>query len=123
MDPQLILINSNDPLWIAIAFICGFLVRLIRLPPLIGFLAAGFLLNILGAEGGSFLNATADLGITLLLFTIGLKLKVKELAQPQVWGAATLHMGLVTVIFAAFTLLLAQTPLDLFSGLDFKSCL
>ncbi|MCM8534852.1 MAG: cation:proton antiporter [Lentisphaeraceae bacterium] len=123
MDAQLISISNNDPLWIAIAFICGFLVRLISLPPLIGFLAAGFLLNILGAEGGSFLNSTADLGITLLLFTIGLKLKIKELAKPQVWGVATLHMGLTTIFIAAFTFLLAQTSLALFSNLDFKTCL
>ena len=123
MDPQLISINTNDPLWIAIAFICGFLVKLINLPPMIGFLAAGFLLNILGAESGGFLSATADLGITLLLFTIGLKLKLKELAKPQVWGVATLHMGTVTVIVAVFTLLLAQTNLPLFSRLDFQTCL
>ena len=123
MDPQLISINTNDPLWIAIAFICGFLVKLINLPPLIGFLAAGFLLNVLGAEGGSFLSATADLGITLLLFTIGLKLKLKELAKPQVWGVATLHMGIVTVMIALFTLLLTLTGIPLFSNLDFKTCL
>ncbi|MCM8534176.1 MAG: cation:proton antiporter [Lentisphaeraceae bacterium] len=123
MDPQLISISNNDPLWIAIAFTCGFLVRAINLPPLIGFLAAGFVLNILGAEGGSFLSATADLGITLLLFTIGLKLKLKELAKPQVWGVATLHMSFVTVAIALFTLLLAQTNLALFANLDFKTCL
>ncbi|MCM8543365.1 MAG: cation:proton antiporter [Lentisphaeraceae bacterium] len=123
MDPQLLSISTNDPLWIAIAFVCGFLVKLIKLPPLIGFLAAGFLLNILGAESGSFLNTTADLGITLLLFTIGLKLKLKELAKPQVWGVATMHMGVVTVMIAIFTLLLAQTRLPLFSNLDFKTCL
>ena len=123
MDPQLISINSNDPLWIAIAFVCGFLVKLINLPPLIGFLAAGFLLNILGAEGGSFLSTTADLGITLLLFTIGLKLKLKELAKPQVWGVATMHMAIVTLCFALLTLLLSLTNFGLFSDLDFKRCL
>lgn len=123
MDPQLISISSQDPLWIAIAFVCGFMVRLIGLPPLIGFLTAGFILKSLGAEGGSFLSATADLGITLLLFTIGLKLKLKELARPQVWGVATMHMGIVTVIFAGLTLLMAQTNLALFSSLNYKTCL
>ena len=61
-------IHYSDPLWIALAFFCGLLVRGIGLPPMIGFLAAGFALNLLGAQGGEFLNATADLGITLLLF-------------------------------------------------------
>ena len=123
MDPQLLSINTNDPLWIAIAFACGFLVKLINLPPLIGFLAAGFLLNALGAEGGSFLNATADLGITLLLFTIGLKLKIKELARPEVCGAAVLHMGFVCVLFAASVYLFSQAGIGIFTGLDFKTSL
>ena len=123
MDAQLLSINTNDPLWIAIAFVCGFLVKLINLPPLIGFLAAGFLLNALGAEGGSFLDATADLGITLLLFTIGLKLKIKELARPEVWGAATLHMGFVCLLLAGFVYLFSQASVGLFAGLDFKTSL
>ena len=55
---------------------------------MVGFLVAGFMLNALGAEGGEFLNAVADLGITLLLFSIGLKLKLKSLARPEVWGVA-----------------------------------
>ncbi|MBL0712561.1 MAG: cation:proton antiporter [Desulfosarcina sp.] len=67
-----------DPLWISIAFLFGFGIRQIGLPPLIGFLAAGFVLNALGAEGGTFLQEIADLGVTLLLFCIGLKLRVKS---------------------------------------------
>jgi predicted Kef-type K+ transport protein len=47
----------------------------IGLPPLVGFLLAGFVLNAAGAEGGNFLRITADLGVTLMLFTIGLKLR------------------------------------------------
>ena len=81
MDAILLSIHPNDPLWIAIAFLCGLAMRAVGLPPLVGFLAAGFTLNALGAEGGDFLNAMADLGITLLLFSIGLKLKLKSLAR------------------------------------------
>lgn len=123
MDPQLLSINPSDPLWIAIAFICGLLVRLIGLPPLIGFLAAGFMLNALGAEGGEFLHATADLGITLLLFSIGLKLSPRELARPQVWGVATIHMGTITLMIAALILLLAQTGQPLFAGVTLEIAL
>ena len=67
-----------DPIWITIAFFCGFLVRLIGLPPLVGFLAAGFILNALGVSGGTTLQMAADLGVTLLLFTIGLKVKIQS---------------------------------------------
>ena len=34
-----------DPVWIGIAFIFGIGARMVRLPPLVGFLTAGFVLN------------------------------------------------------------------------------
>lgn len=123
MDPQLISIHYSDPLWIAIAFICGLAIRAVGLPPLVGFLAAGFLLNALGAEGGEFLDVMADMGITLLLFSIGLKLKLKSLARPEVWGVATLHMAAITLLIASMVLFLSYTSLPLLSGLDMETAL
>lgn len=123
MDPQLLSIHYSDPLWIAIAFICGLAVKVFGLPPLIGFLIAGFILNGLGVQGGEFLNAMADLGITLLLFSIGLKLKLKSLAKPEVWGVATLHMAAVTFMIAAAVALLSYTSLPLIAGMDLYSAL
>lgn len=123
MDSQLISIHYSDPLWIAFAFICGLAVRAVGLPPLVGFLAAGFMLNALGAEGGEFLGAMADMGITLLLFTIGLKLKLKALARPEVWGVATLHMVTITLLISTMVLLLSYTSLPLLSGLDMNTAL
>jgi predicted Kef-type K+ transport protein len=123
MDPQLISINYSDPLWLAIAFLCGFAIKMVGLPPLVGFLMAGFLLNILGVEGGEFLSAMADLGITLLLFSIGLKLKLKTLARPEVWGVASLHMTMVTLLITAVILLLSYTSLPLLTGLDIETAL
>jgi Kef-type K+ transport system, predicted NAD-binding component len=89
----------------------------------VGFLAAGFLLNALGAEGGEFLQAMADLGITLLLFSIGLKLKLKSLARPEVWGTATLHMGAVSLFIGAVVLGLSYTGLPLLSDLSLGTAL
>jgi predicted Kef-type K+ transport protein len=123
VDPQLLSIHYSDPLWIAIAFICGLAIRAVGLPPLVGFLAAGFMLNALGAEGGEFLNSMADLGITLLLFSIGLKLKLRSLARPEVWGVATLHMVVVTLMITAMVLLLSYTSLPLLSGLNIETAL
>lgn len=51
-----------DPVWIAIAFILGFIVRQIGLPPLVGFLAAGFVLKSMGILAGEVLQIIADLG-------------------------------------------------------------
>lgn len=123
MDILLLSIHPSDPLWIAIAFVCGLSLRLVGLPPLIGFLVAGFILNALGAQGGEFLSATADLGITLLLFSIGLKLRLQVLARPEVWGVATIHMLLVTLLIAVFVFLLSQIHFSIFDGLDLKTSL
>ena len=89
-------INS---LWVAGVFIFGFAAKRVNLPPMLGFLLAGFLMNFLGFTNGSLaLDKIADLGIILLLFTIGLKLDLKGLTKPEIWGGATAH-ALLTIIF------------------------
>lgn len=109
-----------DPVWITIAFILGFAVRQIGLPPLVGFLAAGFVLNAAGAEGGAVLEEVADLGVMLLLFTIGLKLRLRTLIRPEVWAGTSLHMLLTVLIFGAAILGLAAAGFSIFEGLDWK---
>lgn len=81
-----------EPLVILIAFFAGLGFRSLGYPPLLGYLLAGFLAQALGLGQGAAVGAIADLGITLLLFTIGLKLNLRELIAPQVWGSATLQM-------------------------------
>ncbi len=108
-----------DPLLISVAFILGFLVRQIGLPPLVGFLAAGFVLNILGFEGGETLQTFADLGVTLLLFSIGLKLDLKSLAKPEVWAGASIHMVVTVAVFAAGVFGLGVAGLPFFADLTF----
>ncbi|MGB0747378.1 MAG: cation:proton antiporter [Magnetospiraceae bacterium] len=117
MESLLLSIEYSDPLWLAIAFLCGLLSRQVGLPPLVGYLVAGFVLHGMGAEGGDFLGAVADLGVTLLLFTIGLKLKLTSLLRPEIWAVASIHM--VVSIIVAFALLmgLSLTGLWLFGGL------
>ena len=51
-----------DPIWIAVAFALGFAVRQIGLPPLVGFLAAGFTLHAFGVETTATLEQVADMG-------------------------------------------------------------
>ncbi|PLW83820.1 sodium:proton exchanger [Kineobactrum sediminis] len=91
---------------ITFAFFFGLAVRQVGLPPLVGFLAAGFAINIFGAqlglptESGEILHHIAHLGVLILLFTVGLKLKLKQLAQPQVVGGALLHFAISVSVFA-----------------------
>jgi predicted Kef-type K+ transport protein len=89
-----------DALAIAAAFLFGLLARQIRLPPMVGFLLAGFLLRAVGQESTAGLQTIADLGVTLLLFLIGLKLQVRSLARPEIWATTSIHSTLVIVLFA-----------------------
>ncbi len=89
-----------DAILIAIAFLFGFAAQMLRLPPLVGFLAAGFVLQAMGKEGGEALSTISDLGVTLLLFSIGLKLRLKNLMRPEIWCGTSLHTLLVIIVFA-----------------------
>ena len=112
-----------DPLWISIAFVFGFLARQIGLPVLVGLLVAGFVLKALGAEGGEFLQQVSDLGVTLLLFTIGLKFKVKSLLQPEIWAGTTLHMLITVAVLGGGLFMLAGSGIAMFAPLDLKLAL
>lgn len=90
-----------DPLIILVALACGFAANGVGLPPLIGYLAAGFVLHALDFGGSGLLTTLADLGVTLLLFTIGLKLSPPELLQPRVWGTTVIHMAAMQLLFGA----------------------
>ena len=119
---RLIILNM-ELLFFAVAFACGFSIYQLKLPPLIGFLMAGFILNLMGHQTTNLLTQLADLGVTILLFSIGLKLKFGNLVKPQVWGPATLHIVLSTAFFASLLLLLCAASLPLFSALDTSSAL
>lgn len=99
---------SIDAIWISVAFLFGILAKRIKLPPLLGYLAGGFVLNYLGiTEGGVALHMVADLGIMLLLFTIGLKLDIKALFSKDVWLSTGIHMVLSVLAFSALVFLIS----------------
>jgi predicted Kef-type K+ transport protein len=58
------------------------------------------------AETGPILERLAHLGVLLLLFTVGLKLKLRQIAEPHVVGGALLHFALSVAIFAPVARLL-----------------
>lgn len=88
-----------DPLVIFIALVCGFAARTAGLPPLIGYLAAGFVLHETNFEAGELLHTLADIGITLLLFTIGLKLSPAALLERKIWGTTIIQMAAMQLFF------------------------
>jgi len=110
-----------DPLIILIALACGFASRIVGLPALVGYLAAGFVLNEFQLEAGELLETLADLGVTLLLFTIGLKLQPAELLKARVWGTTIIHMAIMQGLFLGVLLLANNTVPQL--GLDLTAAL
>ncbi len=84
----------------------GLLAGSIRLPPLVGFLAAGFVLHAAGVRPVPGLETVAELGVTVLLFGIGLKLDLRTLLRREVWLTATVHLAGSTLIGAGVIALL-----------------
>ena len=120
-----------EAVWIAFAFTLGLVVRAVGLPPLIGYLAAGFAISAasqplnLPAENGAILEHLAHLGVLLLLFTVGLKLRLKSLVRPEVIGGGLIHFA-VSCCLVAPALFLAmditlQTAVLLAVALSFSS--
>jgi len=108
---------------ISIALALGLAARLVGLPPLIGFLAAGFVLNGFGFTPGEELDTIANLGVYLLLFGIGLKLDLRGLLRPQIWGTASLHMLITVAVFGTALWGLGAVGLEVFPGVNPQAAL
>jgi len=121
MNFEWIAISLNDVTSLVLAFALGLLSRSIGLPPLVGFLAAGFILNIAGVAEHDLIRKIADLGITLLLFTVGLKINLKTLARPQVWAVTGIHSTIITIVFGLILYSLVVFGVPVFSSLDIRS--
>ena len=111
----------SEAIWITFAFTLGLLVKGVGLPPLVGYLAAGFVLSGLSGftplvvEDTDVLSHIAHLGVLLLLFTVGLKLKLKSVVSPEVIGGSLLHFGITCLVF---------TPgIHYLAGLDWTTAL
>ncbi|MBU0884973.1 cation:proton antiporter [Pseudomonas sp. MIL19] len=117
--------------WIAFAFGMGLAARIVGLPPLVGYLGAGFALAAVGEYIGvgphdsEALQHIAHLGVLLLLFTVGLKLKPSNLLRREVIGGGLLHFAISSVLFLPAIRLLLDLPwlqcLLLASALSFSS--
>lgn len=103
------------------AFAFGFASRFIGLPPLVGYLVAGFVLYGLGYETTPAIEAISDLGVLLLLFGIGLKLKLSTLARPEVIVPAGVFAFVGTVLMGAFLLSIGALGMPLARDLDLGS--
>ncbi|MGD8927216.1 MAG: cation:proton antiporter [Thioalkalispiraceae bacterium] len=81
-------------IWLSFAFVLGLVMRQVGLPPLIGYLAAGFTLSALGYESNNILKEISHAGVLLLLFSVGLKLRLSTLIRKEILAGSLLHMGI-----------------------------
>lgn len=84
-----------EAIHIAIAFVFGLLATALKLPALVGYLAAGLSLSLLGVQSTPLLEGIAQVGVLLLLFTIGLTLNLGGMVRREVAGVGGLHLLLV----------------------------
>ena len=101
-----------DIVWVGFAFIIGIVVSKAKIPPLVGYLMAGLLLSLTGYEPGVLLSQISHLGVTFLLFTVGLHINLRNIFQFEVLSAGLSHLLISTLIF---------TPICLYFGLNIEA--
>lgn len=103
-DPAIIFLGIMS-LMLVLASISSIVFSKLRLPAIIGYLAAGIIItNVFGMPdglAGTIINVLSDIGLVLLMFAIGLELNIKRLKQS----------GGFTIMVAA-----VQLPLMMLAG-------
>lgn len=118
MELSLLATHFSDVIWIFIALAFGMTATMISLPPMVGYLVAGFVLSAMNVQSGATLSAVADIGVTILLFSIGLKLNLKDLLRAEIWAVSIIHMLITIVVFGLLIFSLSFTGLQEFVGLS-----
>ncbi len=116
---------ATAAIWLSFAFVLGLFMRQVGLPPLVGYLAAGFLLSILGYGSNEILEEVSHAGVLLLLFSVGLKIRLSTLIRREILAGSLLHMlisvGLVYIILMVAFNLESQVALLIAIALAFSS--
>ena len=123
MDLSWIVISLEETGWLLATFFLGLFAYKIGLPPMLGFLGVGFILKAYGHESTHELREIADLGVTLMLFTIGLKLNLRSLLRIQIWGVASLHMAITVIIYGLVFFTLSSLGVSSFAGMNIWTAL
>lgn len=108
-------------IYLVITFGLGGLAMAVRLPPLVGFLAAGFVINALDVAEVPALETIAELGVTLLLFAIGLKLNVRILLRREVWLTTSAHLVISVVLGSVAMWLAAVAGVAMLAGQNMQT--
>ncbi|MGB0680832.1 MAG: cation:proton antiporter, partial [Polyangiales bacterium] len=105
------------------ALVAGVVATRFGLPPMVGYLVCGFALNFTGVYSHDRLTMIGNLGVTLLLFTIGLKLDLRSLLRPVIWAGTTLHTAIIIAILGPLLYWLSLAGLQVLAGVTFPKAL
>ena len=109
-----------DSLIILAAFACGFAARQIGQPPLVGYLLAGFALGMAGFESSATIESIANVGISLMLFIIGLKLDLSSLLRPEIYRSTIEHLTSFGLVTFGFVLIVGVLGLPLVTDISLQ---
>lgn len=86
---------------IGLAAFLALIFRMLKQPPILSYILAGVIVGPLGVfhiQSGEVLHSFAEIGITLLLFMLGLEMRLKDLKSV---GKVALYTGLGQIIFTS----------------------
>ena len=87
-------------IWMTGAFLVGQVFRIISLPPLVGFILSGYFFTIIGmSDDIGLLELPAEIGVELLLFSIGLKIRPSAFLNRYLIAVVLIHTLFITVLF------------------------
>lgn len=118
MDLSLVATHFSDISWVLFALGFGLLATYISLPPMVGYLVAGFVLSTIDVQSGDTLSAVAEIGIIILLFSIGLKLNLKDLLRAEIWAVSIIHLLITSLVFGLLIFVMSFSGLQEFVGLS-----
>lgn len=86
---------------IGLATVLALIFRLLKQPPILSYILAGIIVGPVGLfhiSNGEVLHSFAEIGITLLLFMLGLEMKFKDLRSV---GKVALYTGIGQIVFTS----------------------
>ena len=89
--------------WMTGAICFGIIFKILSLPILIGFIVAGYLLNVADLSGNiKLLDVPAEVGVELLLFSLGLKIKPSYFLNKGLIAVFFIHTIILSAIYFIF---------------------
>lgn len=107
----------NLIIFILFPFLGGMVMTKLRLPRMLGYILSGMALGVLTkGAGDQFLSNIAQIGLILLLFTIGLETNINKLRRfgKLLIAVSVSQMVLTTMVFFSLVLLRGSTVLEAF---------